>query len=160
MMAETETTVNPTIQQCSVDMIRDLGIEGLLEEHWDEVALHKDLMVLSPDWHRYYEIEERGMMLVLAASTPADGIVGYSVTFIVPHLHYSDLIVANNDLLFVSKDWRRTGLGPRLILATESASRERGARMMTWHAKPKTILNKLMPKIGYGVQDIVHSKEL
>ena len=127
------------ISRCDVDTVRDLATE-LLAEHWEEVAKYKHLMVLKPDWHRYYEIEEKGMLMALSVEIEGHGMIGYSASFIGPHIHYSDLMVATNDVLFLHKDWRKGGVGPRLILATEAEARERAAKLMLWHATPDTAL--------------------
>jgi hypothetical protein len=91
----------------------------------------------------------------------ADGvIVGYSLNFIGPHFHYSDLVVCNNDVLFLRNDLRPSTVGLRLIRETERVAKTRGARLMLWHAKDQTSLAKIMPRMGYVVQDIIYSKEI
>jgi GNAT superfamily N-acetyltransferase len=146
------------VRSGSVDDVRSHG-ELLLKEHWEEVAKNKHLMVLSPDWKSYYALEEAGKLITLTAWTGPE-LVGYSVNFFGSHLHYSGLQYAQNDILFVLKKHRATGIGPRLILATESAARQKGCKLMLWHSKQDTALLRLLPKMGYGIQDIVHSKEL
>lgn len=131
----------------------------IFAEHWDEIALNKQVMVLKPDSERYRFMEAAGGMFILAAY--ADGeLVGYSFNFVMNHLHYADLCVASNDLLFVAKAHRKSRLGLQLIRATEEAAKERGARLMLWHAKPDTALVELMPRLGYGVQDVIFSREI
>jgi predicted GNAT superfamily acetyltransferase len=131
----------------------------LFAAHWDEIALNKQVMELKPDSERYLAMEATGGLLILAAYHD-DELVGYSVNFVMRHLHYADLNLASNDLLFVAKDHRKSRLGLQLIKATEQAAKEQGARLMLWHAKPNTALVELMPRMGYGVQDIIFSKEL
>lgn len=149
------------VRLAGIDVVREHG-QKLLEAHWQEIALNKRVMRLDPDWHRYYALEEQGSLLTLIACPPEDEehLVGYSVNFLQPHLHYRDLFTCANDVLFVTKEQRRTGLGPRLILATETAAIDHGAKFIMWHAKQSTALDALLPKMGYGVQDIVYSKEL
>ena len=86
--------------------------------------------------------------------------MGYSINFIGPHMHYSNLRYAHNDALFVKAGHRGGTLGLRLMRETERLAREQGARMMMWHAKPDTALHKLLPRLGYAVQDIAFSKEI
>lgn len=131
----------------------------LFAAHWDEIALNKQVMALKPDGERYLAMEANGGLLILAAYQ-GDELVGYSVNFIMRHLHYADLNLASNDLLFVTKEHRKSRIGLQLIKATEQAAKEQGARLMLWHAKPNTALVELMPRMGYGVQDIIFSKEL
>lgn len=134
-------------------------VQILLREHVDELATHKHLMVLNPDVDRYEAMEEAGVLFALFAYD-GDDIVGYSVNFVARNLHYSDLVYAQNDVLFVRQTHRNGRLGLQLIHETERVAKRHGARFIVWHAKPNTALNDLLPRLGYGVQDIMHSKEL
>ena len=89
-----------------------------------------------------------------------DRLIGYSVNFLMRHLHYADLVYAQNDLLFIDKDYRASRAGLALIRATEAHAKAKGAQMLIWHAKPGTALEALLPRMGYGVQDIMFSKEV
>jgi hypothetical protein len=131
----------------------------LLEEHWLELAKNKELMVLKPDRERYATLERAGVILALGAFD-GDRMVGYSVNLVGPHLHYADLAFAQNDVLFIAKSHRLGRTGYTLIKATEVAAKARGAQMLVWHAKQDTALDVLLPRLGYGVQDILYSKEL
>lgn len=131
----------------------------LLEAHYQELAKNKRLMVLNPDVERYKALEENNLLFTLLAYLD-DEIVGYSVNFIMNNLHYRDLVYAQNDLLFLDAAHRQGGLGLRLIRETEKVAKEKGAQMIIWHAKEKTALELLMPRLGYGIQDIMFSKEL
>lgn len=139
------------------EMLANAG--KLFTEHWDEIALNKRVMVLKPDAERYRATEKAGMLLALAAYQGGE-IVGYSVNFVMSHLHYADLVVASNDLLFVSATHRASRLGLQLIWDTERAAKERGAVLMLWHAKENTALSTLMQRRSYKTQDIIYSKEL
>lgn len=132
----------------------------MLRAHYDEVALHKDLMVLRPRWEVYHLMQEAGTLFALGARV--DGLlVGYSASFIADHLHYASLRYAQNDVLFVAPEHRKTRLGIRLISETETEAKARGARMMLWHAKPQTPLDFLLSRSDrYSVQDVIYSKRL
>lgn len=139
------------------EMLANAG--ELFEEHWDEIALNKQVMVLKPDEPRYRAMEQAGSLLILAA-WEGEALVGYSVNFIINHLHYADLRLCSNDLLFITRSKRAGRLGLRLIRETEKCAAKRGAQLMLWHAKQNTPLAVMMPKMGYGVQDIIFSKEI
>lgn len=132
----------------------------LFEQHWDEIARNKQVMVLNPDRARYEQMEAAGMLLALAVVTPDGEVVGYSVNLVGPHLHYADLTVCNNDVLFLREDLRNSPIGLKLVRETTRAAAARGARLMLWHAKENTSLAKILPRMGYGVQDIIFSKEI
>ena len=134
----------------------DLG--PMLRDHWGEVAKNKHLMVLDFDAGRYAAAEDAGQLLVLRADINGR-LAGYSVNIVSQHLHYAGLRVCNNDVLFVPRA-ARGALGVRLMRATEDAAAAAGCRMMGWHAKEDTDLQRILPRMGYGVQDIVYTKEL
>lgn len=131
----------------------------LLQAHRDELATAKHLMEVAPNLPAYRALEECGALLALVAYL-GDEIAGYSINFIGPHMHYSGMRYAQNDALYVRPEHRGGRLGLQLIRRTEELAKERGARMMMWHAKQNTALEKLMPRLNYAVQDTIFSKEL
>lgn len=136
-------------------------VEHLLEMHADELATHRHIMTVSPDWAKYEAMEQANMVMGLFAYDDAVGrLAGYSVTFVCNHLHYSDLLYAQNDVLYVHPHYRKSRVGLDLIARTEDLARARGVRFMLWHAKPDTALDKLLPRLGYDVQDVIYSKEI
>lgn len=148
------------ITRLGVDEWQEHG-ELLIRNHYEEVARNKSVMKLDPDWDRYQKLEDEGWLFGLGAwvETPkSNQLVGYSFNIIGPHLHYSSMRYAQNDVLFVLKEARRSRIGLQLIYDTEREARSRGATLMLWHAKQHTTLERLMPRLGYQVQDIIYSK--
>ena len=136
------------------------ALQPLLEAHVAELTTHPDLMTLSPDWSRYEQLEDDQRLITLYAFGDQD-LIGYACTILTPHLHYSDLYCAHNDVLFVRPDYRRTaGVGLKLIAQTELLAAARGAQVMTWHAKPSTPLALLLAARHYGIQDLIFLREL
>jgi GNAT superfamily N-acetyltransferase len=131
----------------------------LLEAHREELTTNPDLMVLDPDIARYQTLEAAGALLSLGLFK-GDDLVGYSINNMFTHSHYGGLLVCQNELLFLAKAHRRGMAGVRLIAATEQTARDRGADMMLWHAKPRTTLDRMLPRMGYRTQDIVYSQVL
>lgn len=133
--------------------------QEMFVEHWDEIALNKRVMKLKVDEDRYKALEATGSMLILGAYD-GEALIGYSVNFMINHLHYADLKICSNDVLFIKKEYRQGRLGLMMIAETERQAKEMGAELILWHAKKDTALEAIMPKIGYGIQDIIFSKEL
>lgn len=134
--------------------------EPLLRSHWQELATDKELMVLAPASEVYEELDRSGTLFVLGLFRDGD-MVGYSANIVHPHLHYSGLIVCQNDVIFVDPDYRNGGDGVRLLAATEREARKRGARLILMHAKPDTPFDALLRRLkGYRVQDVIHSRRL
>lgn len=137
----------------------DFGMfDELIQEHWEESAKNKELMILKPRYEVYRDLDNKGALVNLFAFVNGK-IVGYSVNILSYHLHYADLYTAMNDIIFVSKPYRDTPLGLRLIKETEKACKEQGVKLMLWHAKQDSSLEYIL-KRKYKVQDIIFSKEL
>lgn len=131
----------------------------LLADHREELATNKELMVLKPDMPVYVNLEDNDALLSLGAFD-GDRIVGYSVNIIARNLHYADVLMCQNDVLYLDPEYRTGPNGLRLIRQTERLAKERGCHLMLWHAKPGTNLLAMLPKLGYGTQDVVFSRGL
>lgn len=136
----------------------------LLAAHREELATDKEAMVLNPDAATYLALEATGDTIVLVALDMSGKIVGYSVNLIRPSLHYADLLVCTNDVIYLDPAYRGAKEGIALVMATENAARERsqpGRPMyMAWHAKPGTPLEQLLKSTGHHVQDVVYTRRV
>jgi len=130
----------------------------LLALHRQELATHKSIMRLAPDFERHIELQTQGHLMVFFAYHDEE-LIGYSSTLIAPHLHYP-LLHGHNDLLFVAPAHRRGRVGLALIDRTRSGARERGVQFLTWHVKPDTALAHLLPRLGCTLQDLVFGEAL
>lgn len=126
----------------------------LLIDHREELATDKALMVLKPDFDKYYALDEMRELLVIGAYR-GDTLIGYSVNIVTNNLHYAGLRMCQNDVLFLAKDERKGAAGLRLIRKTQELAKLEGAQIMLWHAKPETNLDQLLPRMGGTVQDVI-----
>ena len=154
--------------------------ETMFEDHYQEIALHKSSMELDINWKRYYALEVQDAVVCLAAWLGCE-MVGYSVNVIYQHMHYRNVRVCHNDVLYVAPEQRGGGLGVKLIEATESKARARDCHVILFHSKPGvdldeivttklrvdgtvvkllTGLGRLLGIKGYQIQDIMHSRLL
>ena len=145
-----------TVSECSIDDLRS-EIGSLAEEHWLELEDDKRYADLAIDWPSYIEMEAEGSLISLAARHDGE-LVGYSVTILCTPLYSEELRTGVNSAIFLRKEHRCGGLGTRMILATESAVRQAGAKMMTWHAKPATSMAHVMEGMGYEVKTSNYSR--
>ena len=133
--------------------------EPLFREHYEEVARNKEVMVLNVNWPMYEALDEKQALFVYLAMR--DNVcIGYSLNIVTNHLHYADLLYAQNDVLFIKKELRGGRLGLRLMKVTEDHAKSIGCKLMLWHAKENTALARILPKLKYGVQEIMYSKEI
>lgn len=134
----------------------------LLVDHREELTTNKALMKLNPDVDRYRHAEAMGFGLTIVARDDAQ-IVGYSINFIAPHIHYKDVLMVYNDALWTAHSHRAL-VGAKLMDETKAAGQRRGARLMAWHAKPGTTLDRILQievrRKRARVQDIVYTEEL
>ena len=133
--------------------------DPLFEEHYEEIARNKQIMKLKPNYQLYEALNSTGWLFIYVAMRD-DVCIGYSMNIMMHHLHYADLRIAQNDILFVKKEFRGGRLGLRLLKVTEDHARSEGCKLMLWHAKENTALAELLPKLKYGVQEIMYSKEI
>jgi hypothetical protein len=135
--------------------------QPLFEKHYLELAKNQDRIALNPDWKRYLAMEQAGSLLIYTARK--DGkLIAYAAFFSSPHPHYMDLQLVSNDLLYLHPEHRTGRTGVRLIHFCEvqiGALYDRQT-CLTWHAKERTPLAAMLPRLAYSVQDIVFSKLL
>lgn len=136
-------------------------VHPLLEDHYTELARHRDRVALKPGWERYARLEQANALRIFTAREEGT-LVGYAAFICTPHLHYADLFLASNDVLFLHAAHRRGRTGLRLIgFCEDELTREFAGRPLAiaWHAKPNTSLEAILRKrADYGVQDIVFTR--
>lgn len=133
-------------------------VQDLLEMHYEELTLNKDKVRLKPMWERYAALERAGAFVIYTARK--NGVlVGYSAFFINQHLHYADLTVAANDVLFLHPRHRTGRNGIRLIQFCENELKQKLVSFkMTWHAKMNTDLSSMLNRMGYSTEESMLAK--
>lgn len=132
----------------------------VLIEHWEELALNKEHVKLAPDRKKYKQLQELGIINNIVIYD-GDKVVGYSVLIVQPNLHYSENVFAHVDIIYVSKQYRHSSIGARLLLTTEQAAKNLGASVITHHAKPYApMIIKPLEKLGYSLYEHIYGKYL
>jgi GNAT superfamily N-acetyltransferase len=139
--------------------------DDLLRMHYQELTLDKHLVQLAPMHERYAKLEAAGKLEVYTARH--DGaLVGYSLFVVDRHIHYRDLLVASNDVLYLHPEYRRGMAGIKLIRYSEEMLAERGVDKVFWHIKfnrepgDKKDFRAIMHRMGYGDEEVVVGKIL
>lgn len=131
----------------------------LLLSHYIELVRNKAAIVLEPDWERYFELSAKSKFFILTVRSE-NRLVGYSAFFVDTHIHYKNLLVATNDVIFLDSDNRRGLSGLRLIKASEVAAKAKGANKIVWHIKLINDFRKILYRLGYEDDDFLLSKLL
>lgn len=129
----------------------------LLNQHYEELTLNKHVIKLNPDWAEYDRREKAGKF-VLITMRDKTTLIGYSAWFINAHIHYMDLIVASNDVLYLKKEYRTGMTGVKLLKKSEEIIKALGANKLTWHIKESNDFSPILKRMGYGVEDIIVGK--
>lgn len=132
----------------------------LIQRHWEEIALNKDIIPLSPNHARYADMEAKGRLLVTTARL--DGaLVGYATFIVDSSLHYSTVLWGTCDVIWVAPEHRRSSLGGRLVEHSEMMLRLRGVTMIHVDVKiAHPALGELLQKCGYLPAATTYAKVL
>ena len=141
--------------------VAQMQVEGkvLLDEHYEELTQHKEIVKLDVDWAKYEMLEKTGVCQAWGA-WEEERLIGYVVFFVIPHLHYKSNIFASNDVLFLKKSHRLGMTGIRLIRHAEKELSKNGPVKVVWHVKPETTLEVLLDHFGYTYEESKMSKIL
>lgn len=94
------------LSSCVEPFMSQVGeIKSILDTHYEELALNKDKVPLSPQWGIYKAREDRGELVYVTLRDSGE-LIGYVISFIAPGLHYSTCLTAHMDILFVRPDRR------------------------------------------------------
>lgn len=133
--------------------------QPLLELHYRELCLHRDVIQLDPRWEEYALLERLERFVVFTARE--DGrLVGYSAFFVTKHLHYAGLVHAQNDVLFVEPAARRGTTALRFLAFCEEQLRAAGVRKLTYHIKFNLDWRPLLHRRGYADEEVMVGKIL
>lgn len=129
----------------------------LLEEHWKEIANHKDVRPLEIDRISYSSMNNLGLLKILTVRE--DGkLIGYASFIVTKHLHYKSWRFANNDVYYLHSDYRRTGLALEFFNKIEEWLKGYGVKSIVLQDKTHTPHSKLFDKLGYTMTENVYEK--
>jgi GNAT superfamily N-acetyltransferase len=132
---------------------------NLLEQHWEEIALNKEVIHLNPDWDAYAELEDRGLLKIFTARSEGK-LVGYFVVICRNHLHYKDHVFAFNDVLYLHKDYRKGFTGAKLMKFAEECLKHDGISVLVVNTKRHKPFDILLSWLGYKHVENVYTKLL
>ena len=133
--------------------------DALIRMHYDEIALHKEVIPLDPDWNRYDLLDAVGDLVCITARD--DGkMIGYSVFILTNHLHYKSTRMASNDVLFLHPDYRKGRIGIRLIEHSERHLRTLDVKKIVWHIKRANDFTPILHRMGYLDEEVIVGKIL
>jgi len=140
----------------SWDQIKDEFI-ALSVDHYREIALNQDKIPLDPDYDKYKSMGDNHSMIFISVRDNGK-LIGYAFWMICQHLHYKSTRWAYNDIIYLDPKYRRSGLGLKLIKASEQVMIDAGAKKIAWHVKVTNDWTPILARLGYIKEDIVMGK--
>ncbi|MES2040482.1 MAG: GNAT family N-acetyltransferase [Pseudomonadota bacterium] len=130
---------------------------SLLPLHYEELALNKEEVKLSPQFDLYEQYEREGRLLVVTLRELGE-IVGYYVGLVAPGLHYSTCLTCITDIFYIRKDKRNGSAGVRLFRYIEKELRRRGVQRWFMGSKVHADASALFKRIGAEPVETYYSK--
>ena len=131
-------------------------VKPLLPAHYEELALDKDRVPLSPQYDEYLRRDAQGMVLCIALRDTGK-LVGYFIGFIAPGLHYSTCLTLHLDIFWIHPDHRGQKGGFTLFKAMEAEAKRRGVQRLFVGSKTHLPADYLFEKLGYRKVESVYS---
>lgn len=144
-----------TKEPITFDLLKEMV--PLLQSHWSEVARWQDKIKLKPDWDRYVDRAKKGE--IIAYTVREDGLLfGYLIFFIGNHIHYTETLWANMDVLFIHPLKRKGTMAARLIRYAEKDLKKMGVHVIGYHIKTSHDIKPLMNRLGYDDTEKIYTK--
>lgn len=140
----------------------DLKLVGemlpLWQAHYKEIAMYQDVP-LSPLLELYERAEKQNQLFIFTARN-AGALVGYQVFFVSPHPHYSTMVSAYQDLLYLDPELRIGLNGLRFIKWCDEELGRSGTHVVFQHVKLSHNFGPVLKRIGYKEHDMIYSRRL
>lgn len=144
-------------QEFYKDLRHDLP--GLIQMHYNEIALNKDIIKLNPDWDAYQKMEAQGFTRAFTARD-GDKLVGYAVFVVTTALHYKDHLFACNDIFYLHPEYRKGFVGYKLLKNAMGWLKDDGVTKVHFNTKVHKPLDALFERLGCTLIENIYAKVL
>ena len=121
--------------------------ETLFAKHYEEVAERTDVIKLDPDWDQYLTLEKANM-LELHTLRDDKKIIGYSIWFLLYHIHCKQSFTAMSDVLYIDPQYRKGMTGIKFLKWTTEEIKKRNPQRITFHVKPHVDYGRILERLG------------
>lgn len=119
----------------------------LFNAHFHEIAERTDVIELDPDIEAYERLYAQGK-LEIHTIREDDKLIGYSIWFVMNHLHYKKSLTANSDVLFLHPDFRKGITGVKFITWSLNEIKKRKPQRIAFHMKPFLDYSPIIERLG------------
>lgn len=145
---------------CHVESFTDRidELKQIIPMHYEELALNKDKVPLSPQWDIYKQRDAMGGVLFMVMREAGE-MIGYFIGFIAPGLHYSTCLTCTMDIFYIRPDKRGSGLpGIKLFREVEKELKRRGVDRWFCGSKTKADASALFERLEFDRVEVYYSK--
>jgi hypothetical protein len=145
---------------CAVESFTDRidELKQIIPMHYEELALNKDKVPLSPQWDIYKARDALGEVIFVVMREKGE-MIGYFIGFIAPGLHYSTCLTCIMDIFYIRPDKRGAALpGIRLFRAVEDELKRRGVDRWFVGSKTKADASALFEFLKFEKVETFYSK--
>lgn len=130
----------------------------LCRAHYDELAEYKDFP-LNPSFETYLQMDALHALRVFTVRKN-NRLVGYAIFSVYPHPHFTSMIHAVNDTLFLLKELRHGWLGYKFIRWIDEQLIKEGVNTIYQYSKMDHDFGGILLRLGYREHDIVYSRRV
>lgn len=132
-------------------------LKPILPLHYEELALNKDKVPLSPQYDVYLQREMLGELVFITARIEGE-LMGYFIGFVSPGLHYSTCLTCLMDIFYIHPEHRGSSFGFKLFTFVEQELRRRNVDRWFVGSKVHLDASWLFEKLGFDRVEVVYSK--
>lgn len=132
-------------------------VGALLDMHYQELTLHKDVIKLEPQWSQYAALEQMGAFVVFTIREEGE-LIGYNAFFLNRHIHYGSFLCAQNDVLYLHPEHRRGTTALRFLDFCETELKTMGAQKIGYHIKFSLDWRPILHRRGYSDEEVMVAK--
>lgn len=135
----------------------DKEIHALWYEHWEEVALNKDVIPLDPDYETYTKLSLANILHLVTVREDGN-VIGYHIALVYPHMHYKSSLTCFTDIFFIKKEKRKGFVGIKLLKFMEESVKERGVQKIYMGCKLHIDIGPVLEHLGYKQIEKIFTK--
>lgn len=147
-------------------MVKNISVTTLFEEEssnnlfelYEKESIVPEAPKANPNIDAYKSLEDIDRLTVTGLYQNNE-LVGFCMISYA-YLTHSHSTIAIIDSFFVHPDFRRYGMGKKLLNYAEETAKEKGAIVMSMTSPINSRLSKVAESFGYRTSNLIHSKKL
>jgi len=146
------------IKSITVATLFKQEIENNLFSLYEQESIVSEAPKANPNIELYQTLEDN-KILTISGLYQQDELLGFCMISYA-HLTHSHSTIAIVDSFFVHPDFRKYGMGKKLLNHAEEIAKQNGAVIISMTSPIESRLSKVAESFGYKTTNLIHSKKL